>query len=99
MKTPEVDLPKDIGAPATRALVAAGYTRLAQFANVPLAELRQLHGVGPSALTRLQKALEQRNIVSADAAEHQELGVRTSIGVRAPRLGRDALRRRPWLQQ
>ena len=58
----EGDLPNDIGAPATRALVAAGYTRLAQLANVPLAELRQLHGVGPSALTRLQKALEQRNM-------------------------------------
>lgn len=51
-----------IGAPATRALAAAGYTRLAQLANVPLAELRQLHGVGPTALTRLQKALEQRNM-------------------------------------
>jgi hypothetical protein len=62
MKTPEVDLPKDIGAPATRALVAAGYTRLAQLANVPLAELKQLHGVGPKALTRLQEELEQQDM-------------------------------------
>jgi DNA repair protein RadC len=61
MKTPEVDLPKDIGAPATRALVAAGYTRLAQLADVPIAELKQLHGVGPRALTRLQEALEQQD--------------------------------------
>jgi len=62
MKTPEVGLPKEIGAPATRALVAAGYTRLAQLANVPIAELRQLHGVGPRALTRLQEALEQHGM-------------------------------------
>ena len=62
MKSPEVDLPKDIGAPATRALVAVGYTRLAQLANVPLAELKQLHGVGPRALTRLQEALEQQDM-------------------------------------
>ena len=62
MKTPEVDLPKEIGAPATRALVAAGYTRLAQLANVPIAELKQFHGVGPRALTRLQEALEQQGM-------------------------------------
>jgi DNA repair protein RadC len=62
MKTLEVDLPKDIGAPATRALVAAGYGRLAQLANVPIAELKQLHGVGPKALTRLQEALEQQGM-------------------------------------
>jgi len=62
MKTPEVDLPKDIGAPATRALVAAGYTRLTQLANVPVAELKQLHGVGPRALARLQDALDQQSL-------------------------------------
>jgi hypothetical protein len=62
MKTPEVDLPKGSGAPARRALVAAGYTRLTQLANVPLAELKQLHGVGPRALTRLQEALEQQDM-------------------------------------
>jgi hypothetical protein len=32
MKPSEIDLPKGIGAPATRALVAAGYTHLAQLA-------------------------------------------------------------------
>jgi len=62
MNTSTVDLPADIGAPATRALVAAGYTRLAQLATVPIAELRQLHGVGPRALTRLQEALEQQGM-------------------------------------
>ncbi|MFI8913745.1 hypothetical protein ACIGW4_19310 [Streptomyces sp. NPDC053513] len=43
---PETDLPRGIGAPATRALVAAGRTRLAQPAGAPAA----LHGVGPKAL-------------------------------------------------
>lgn len=62
MKTPEIDLPKDIGAPATRALVAAGYTRLSQLADVPIAELKQLHGVGPRALSRLKEALEQQDM-------------------------------------
>jgi DNA repair protein RadC len=62
MTPPELDLPKDIGAPATRALVAAGYTRLAQLDKVPIAELRQLHGVGAGALTRLQAALEQHDM-------------------------------------
>ena len=62
MKAPESDLPKDIGAPATRALVAAGYTRLAQLANVPVTELKQLHGVGPRALARLQDALDQQGL-------------------------------------
>ena len=62
MKAPESHLPKDIGAPATRALVAAGYTRLAQLANVPVTELKQLHGVGPRALARLQDALDQQGL-------------------------------------
>jgi hypothetical protein len=62
MKAPEGDLPKDIGAPATRALVAAGYTRLTQLANVPEAELKLLHGVGPRALARLQDALDQQGL-------------------------------------
>jgi hypothetical protein len=62
METPEVDLPKEIGAPATRALVAAGYTRLAQLDNVPTAELKHLHGVGPRAITRLAEALAQQGM-------------------------------------
>jgi hypothetical protein len=62
MKAPESDLPKDIAAPATRALVAAGYTRLTQLANVPVAELKQLHGVGPRALARLQDALDHQGL-------------------------------------
>jgi hypothetical protein len=62
MTSPDAGLPGNIGAPATRALTAAGYTRLSQLANVPVAELKKLHGVGPKALRLLQEALEQQGM-------------------------------------
>jgi hypothetical protein len=54
--------PRNIGAPATRALTAAGYTELRQLADVPVADLKKLHGVGPKALRLLQEALEQHGM-------------------------------------
>jgi hypothetical protein len=57
---PDVSLPKDLPAPAVRALVAAGYTSLDQLAGVPIAELKQLHGMGPKALNRIREALAER---------------------------------------
>jgi hypothetical protein len=56
---PEVDLPRGIGAPATRALVGAGYTSLDKLAGVRAADLAKLHGVGPRALRLLQEELEK----------------------------------------
>jgi len=44
MMTTLDSLPK-IGAPATRALNAAGYSSLRQLAGVPRSELAQLHGL------------------------------------------------------
>ncbi|MFD4370363.1 DNA-binding protein [Streptomyces sp. NPDC058486] len=58
---PGTDFPRGVGAPATRALVAAGYTRLDQLADVPAAELAALHGVGPKALRVLGEALAERS--------------------------------------
>ena len=55
-------LPRTIGAPATRALTAAGYTELSQLASVPAADLAKLHGVGPKALRLLQEALQERGM-------------------------------------
>ena len=55
------DFPKGIGAPATRALANAGYADLSQLAGVPVADLKQLHGMGPKALRILQEALEARD--------------------------------------
>ncbi len=60
--TAETGFPKGIGAPATRALLGAGYTDLRQLAGVPAAELKRLHGMGPKALRVLQEALEQQGL-------------------------------------
>ncbi|MEU2117578.1 DNA-binding protein [Streptomyces sp. NPDC016459] len=59
---PETDFPRAVGAPATRALAGAGYTRLDQLAGVPAAELAALHGVGPKALRVLGEALAERGL-------------------------------------
>jgi hypothetical protein len=58
----EAGFPKGIGSPATRALKQAGYDDLTQLADVPVAELRRLHGVGPKALRLIKEALEQRGM-------------------------------------
>ena len=62
MATPDPGLPRSIGAPATRALTAAGYTEPGQLAGVPAAELTKLHGVGPKALRLLQEALQAQDM-------------------------------------
>lgn len=51
-----VDLPK-IGAPATRALAAAGLTTLDKLAKAKEADIAKLHGMGPKALGLLKDAL------------------------------------------
>ena len=54
-------LPK-LGAPATRALNAAGYTSLGQLADVARSDLALLHGVGPKALAIIESELEQHDL-------------------------------------
>jgi hypothetical protein len=51
-----------IGAPATRALRAAGYTTLESLDDVSEAGLAALHGVGPIALDRLRDALARAGL-------------------------------------
>ena len=58
----EGGLPAGIGAPATRALHAVGYSQLRQLAGVPAADLKKLHGVGPKAVRVLQEALAQQDL-------------------------------------
>ena len=58
----ESGFPRGIGAPATRALHGAGYTQLRQLADVPVAELKKLHGMGPKALRILQEELHERGL-------------------------------------
>ena len=54
-----MELPR-IGAPATRALAAAGIHTLADLRGRDLSDIAALHGVGPRAITLLQEALDQR---------------------------------------
>jgi len=56
----DVALPAGIGAPATSALVGAGYTSLDQLAGVPAGDLSALHDFGPKALRIIREALEER---------------------------------------
>jgi uncharacterized protein YdhG (YjbR/CyaY superfamily) len=51
-----------IGAPAMRALEAAGYTHLEQLTKVSEAQLGQLHGMGPKALGILREALKENGL-------------------------------------
>lgn len=50
------DLPR-VGAPATRALNAAGHRTLESLAGVAVADLLALHGVGPRAVRIITDAL------------------------------------------
>jgi hypothetical protein len=58
----DVDTLPKIGAPATRALVGAGYTSLRQLAGVPRPQLEKLHGMGPKALGILEAALAEHGL-------------------------------------
>lgn len=50
------DFPREIGRPATNALLHGGYTRLAQVLKLSDAALLARHGVGPTAVKRLRAA-------------------------------------------
>ena len=62
MKEQEGDLPTGLSAPALRALIGAGYTRLEQLHGRSEVEIKRLHGVGPNALTQLRNALSARGL-------------------------------------
>ena len=57
----EIDFPKT-SAPAERALVQAGYSRLKQLTKVTEAELARLHGMGPKALRILRETLDAKGM-------------------------------------
>ena len=60
------DFPAGLAQPALRALSAAGYTRLDQLTNVKEADLLELHGMGPKAISLLRSALEADGRAFAD---------------------------------
>src|SRR5690625_258322 len=58
----ESDLPREVGRPATRALLTAGITTLDDVAKRSEQELLDLHGVGPRAIRLLSEALAERGL-------------------------------------
>ncbi len=51
-----------VAAPARRALEREGITTLAELSRYSEAGLLQLHGMGPSTLPKLRRALEERGL-------------------------------------
>jgi hypothetical protein len=60
-------LPDGLAAPARRALASAGVTGLRLLATFPEAEIRLMHGMGPKALERLRRALQDNGLAFADS--------------------------------
>lgn len=60
------NLPAKLGAPAERALAAAGIKNLKHLTKFSEAEIKQLHGVGPNALGKLRQALAESGLAFAD---------------------------------
>lgn len=69
MNTPHITpLPAGLAQPAKRALVGAGITALEDLSRCTESQIRQLHGIGPNALEKLQRALLEKGL-SFQAAE------------------------------
>ncbi|MFL6559165.1 MAG: DNA-binding protein [Bacillus sp. (in: firmicutes)] len=64
-KEPENDFP-NIGKPATRALINAGYYKLDQLTKVTELEILKLHGVGPKAVRILNEVLKGKQLSFAE---------------------------------
>lgn len=69
MTLQEHDFPK-IGQPATRALLAAGITRMEQLTAYTEQEILALHGVGSKAVAILRIALNERGMSFATKTDH-----------------------------
>lgn len=59
------DLPR-LAAPAQRALAGAGIFNLKQLSRFSEAEIKELHGMGPSALKVLRQSLADNGLSFAD---------------------------------
>jgi hypothetical protein len=62
----ESDLPVGLAQPARRALAVLGIQRLDQLTDFREAEIKQLHGIGPNALSQLRSALDMKGMSFAD---------------------------------
>jgi hypothetical protein len=63
---PESDLPKGMGAPATRALNGAGFATLKRLTRATHQELLELHGFGPKAMKLVLAALDAKGLSVAE---------------------------------
>jgi hypothetical protein len=70
----ESNLPPGLSRPAQRALTNAGYRRLEQLTRASQAEVEELHGVGPKALTQLRHALVANGLSFAEGKKVNRLG-------------------------
>ena len=61
MEDEATDLPR-LPAPARRAQLGAGYTRLEHLTEVSESEVMRLHGMGPKAMRVLRDALRERGL-------------------------------------
>jgi predicted flap endonuclease-1-like 5' DNA nuclease len=66
-KLPAGDFPAGLSQPALRALNNAGITQLEQLARFSEKEIKELHGIGPNAVSLLSKALSDRGLAFAAA--------------------------------
>ncbi len=62
----ESDLPAGLASPARRALADAGIEHREQLTGFSEAQLKQLHGIGPKALSQLRTALQAKGLSFAD---------------------------------
>lgn len=53
---------RGVSAPARRALADAGYTQLRQLTKITEADLLELHGMGPKAVTAIKAAMKTRGL-------------------------------------
>ena len=60
--SPTDALPATLSKPALRGLAEAGFTQIGQLDAIREAELRKIHGVGPSAIAELRRALAVRGM-------------------------------------
>lgn len=60
--TPPGDLPNGLSQPALRAIALAGITDLKKLAAFTENEFKDLHGVGPKAVTLLRAALKEQGL-------------------------------------
>ena len=51
-----------LAAPARRALEGAGLTTIAKLAKMTEAQVSELHGMGPNAITKLRAALQKAGL-------------------------------------